>query len=201
MPRPAIAICPPCPPAVPTPQNGVYRSRRPETSPLWQIVARHLAEFLIVYDDRYAPTHGPLRAVVPRALESFHRCGILAYGFARVRCPDCRHEYLLAFSCKQRCLCPSCHAKRQSAFGEFVTEEILEPVPHRHVVISLPRRLRPFFRRRKRLTRLARLAYETIKGLLQAATGTRAAVPGAVACLQSAGSLLDWHPHVHLLVS
>jgi Putative transposase len=69
------------------------------------------------------------------------------------------------------------------------------------VVISLPRRLRPFFRRRKRLTRLARLAYETIKDLLQAAAGTRAAVPGAVACSQSAGSLLDWHPHVHRLVS
>ena len=138
---------------------------------------------------------------VPRALESFQRCGILAHGFARVRCPDCRHEYLLAFSCKQRCLCPSCQAKRQAAFGEFVTEEILEAVPHRHVVLSLPRRLRPFFRRRKRLIRLARLAYETIRDLLQAAVGTRTAVPGAVACVQIAGNLLDWHPHVHLLIS
>ena len=49
--------------------------------------------------------------------------------------------------------------------------------------------------------RLARLAYETLKELLQAAAGTRTAVPGAVACVQSAGSLLDWHPHVHLLIS
>lgn len=69
------------------------------------------------------------------------------------------------------------------------------------MVLSLPRRLRPFFRRRKRLTRLARLAYETIKDLRQAAAGSRTAVPGAVACLHSAGNLLDWHPHVHLLVS
>jgi hypothetical protein len=45
------------------------------------------------------------------------------------------------------------------------------------------------------------LAYETIRDLLQVAAGTRAAVPGAVTCLQSAGNLLDWHPHVHLLVS
>jgi hypothetical protein len=51
------------------------------------------------------------------------------------------------------------------------------------------------------LTRLARLAYETIKDLLQAAAGTRTTVPGPVACLQSAGNLLDWHPHVHLLLS
>jgi len=55
----------------------------------------------------------------------------------------CRHESLLALSCKQRCLCPSCRAKCQEAFGEFVTEEILAAVPHRDAVISLPRRLRP----------------------------------------------------------
>ena len=69
------------------------------------------------------------------------------------------------------------------------------------MVLSLPRRLRPFCRRRKRLTRLARLAYETLKELLRTAAGTPRAVPGAVACLQSAGNLLDWHPHVHLLIS
>ncbi len=52
------------------------------------------------------------------------------------------------FQKMQRCLRPSCHANRQAAFGEFVTQEILAPVPHRHVVISLPRRLRPFFHKR-----------------------------------------------------
>ena len=88
----------------------VYRPRKPEASPLWQLVANHAHTFLDVYDGRYAPRYGPLRAVVPRALESFRRCGMLAHGFARVRCPHCRHEYLLAFSCKQRCLCPPCTA-------------------------------------------------------------------------------------------
>jgi hypothetical protein len=66
---------------------------------------------------------------------------MLTHGFARVRCPEWRHEYLLAVSGKQRCLGPSCHTKRQAAFGEFVTQEILESVPHRHVGISLPRRV------------------------------------------------------------
>ena len=39
-------------------------------------------------------------------------CGDLHFGFARVRCEDCGHEYLLAFSCKRRYFCPSCHRKR-----------------------------------------------------------------------------------------
>ena len=124
----------------------VYRPRRAEASPLWRLVAKHADSFLEAYDERYAGRYGTLRPVVSRALEGFQRCGILAWGFARVRCPDCRHEYLLAFSCKQRCLCPSCHSKRQAAFGAFVTEEILAAVPHRHVVLSLPRYLRPFCR-------------------------------------------------------
>jgi len=45
------------------------------------------------------------------------------------------------------------------------------------------------------------MAYETIRDLLHAAAGTPTTVPGAVACMQSAGNLLDWHPHVHLLIS
>lgn len=109
--------------------SPIYRPRTPEASPLWRLVTNHAHTFLDLDDDRYAPRYGALRAVVPRALESFQRCGSLAHGFARVRCPECRHEYLLAFSCKQRCLCPSCHAKRQAAFGAFVTEEILAAVP------------------------------------------------------------------------
>jgi hypothetical protein len=39
-------------------------------------------------------------------------CGDLHQGFARVKCDDCNHEYLLPFSCKRRYFCPSCHQKR-----------------------------------------------------------------------------------------
>ena len=75
-------------------------------------------------------------------------------------------------------------------------------VPHRHVVLSVPRRLRLLFRRdRSRLAKLARAAWETVKELLQAAAGDKLAVPGGVACLQTYGNLLDCHPHAHLLVS
>jgi hypothetical protein len=34
-------------------------------------------------------------------------CGILARGFARIRCDDCAAERLVAFSCKGRGVCPS----------------------------------------------------------------------------------------------
>ena len=33
--------------------------------------------------------------------EAFLECGILAHGFLRVRCAECGHEKLVAFSCKR----------------------------------------------------------------------------------------------------
>ncbi|MBU1184412.1 MAG: transposase zinc-binding domain-containing protein [Pseudomonadota bacterium] len=44
------------------------------------------------------------------------------------------HEYLLAFSCKRRHFCPSCHQKRVVEFGERLCMDVLKKVPHRHFV-------------------------------------------------------------------
>ncbi|MFY0579741.1 transposase zinc-binding domain-containing protein [Cystobacter fuscus] len=48
---------------------------------------------------RPAPVRGAGRA---RYLE----CGVLAHGFARVRCESCKDELPVAFSCKGRGVCP-----------------------------------------------------------------------------------------------
>lgn len=64
-------------------------------------------------------------------VEKFLACGILEHGFARVRCGGCAHEYLLAFSCKCRYFCPSCHAKRLALWDLWLEETLLAPVPHR----------------------------------------------------------------------
>ncbi|WP_347489003.1 transposase zinc-binding domain-containing protein [Desulfoscipio sp. XC116] len=72
-------------------------------------------------------------------------CGDLHLGFARVKCDDCNHEYLLPFSCKRRHFCPSCHQKRVVEFGEFLYGEVLKHVPHRQWVFSIPKRLRRYF--------------------------------------------------------
>ncbi|MFC1831215.1 transposase zinc-binding domain-containing protein [Thermodesulfobacteriota bacterium] len=31
-------------------------------------------------------------------VQKYLECGDLHQGFARIKCPDCQHEYLLAFS-------------------------------------------------------------------------------------------------------
>ena len=49
---------------------------------------------------------------IEQELRAYLRCGILAHGFLRLRCDDCGHDRLVAFSCKRRGFCPSCGGRR-----------------------------------------------------------------------------------------
>ena len=69
--------------------------------------------------------------------------GILEHGFARVVCDACKNEYLVAFSCSRRGICPSCNAKRGAILGAFLREEVVEDVGHCLWTFTLPKLLRP----------------------------------------------------------
>ena len=141
----------------------VYRPRRPRQSPLYRTIERYFPEFERIYDARYAKRYGPWRPIIGDVVRKFLRCGDLHFGFARVRCPDCHHEMFVPFSCQQRCLCPSCHQKRSLLLAERIAQSICQPVPHRQIVWTIPKRLRVYFRFDRRLLgQLARAAWETI---------------------------------------
>lgn len=95
----------------------VYQPRDPQASDLWQLLDQHFDSFRQVYDQRYQAKYGYWRPIVEQSVAAFLKCGDLQEGFARVRCPDCKHEMFVAFSCKQRCTCPSCHQKRTLLTG------------------------------------------------------------------------------------
>ncbi len=76
--------------------KGRYRPRRVRDTMLWQVMDRWWQRFLSDYDEVLAPRYGYLRPEVKRAGEKYLKCGILDFGFARVRCGDCGEEYLLA---------------------------------------------------------------------------------------------------------
>jgi hypothetical protein len=139
--------------------------------------------------------------VVERVLREFLKCGLLEHGFARLWCSECRRSVLVAFSCRGRSFCPSCEKKKQLLWAEWLREELLAPVPHRHVVLTIPRLLRPLFRRRRDLlTELGRAAAEATAELVRGAAATDAR-PGTVVSIATAGDLLQWHPHLHLLTT
>src|SRR5262249_3603833 len=55
-----------------------------------------------------------LAEFVKAEFEAFLACGILAHGFLRLRCSECGHEKLVAFSCKRRGFCPSFGVRRMA---------------------------------------------------------------------------------------
>jgi hypothetical protein len=140
--------------------------------------------------------------VVAQVADTFLECGVLDHGFARIRCDACTHEYLLAFSCKCRDCCPSCHAKRLAIWTQWLDTTLLAPVPHRQVVLTIPKRLRAYgLYRRRLLGEIARVAARTVTAAIRTLTGERDLAVGIVACLQTHGSRANWHPHRHLLVT
>jgi hypothetical protein len=179
-----------------------YAPRRPQASPLYRLLADHFETLTRVHEERYEPTHGPLRAVVAEVVGRFLDCGLLEHGFARVRCAACRAEFLVASRCKGRGFCPSCQARRLAEWSLWLDEALLAAGPHRHVVLTIPKRLRAYFLYdRRRFGLLSQVAYRTLRAYLVAALGEPDAVPGVVSLSQSFGALAHWHPHLHLVVS
>ena len=180
----------------------LYRPRDPQASDLWRLMDRHFETFRCVYDERFQVKYGYWRPIVERSVRAYLRCGDLHEGFARVRCGDCGHEMFVAFSCKQRCTCPSCHQKRTLLTAIHVAEEVCSPVAHRQVVLTIPKRLRLRARfDRKLLGKLSSCAWTCLKAEAVRLLGPEDVVPGMIAAIQTHGELLHWHPHIHVLIT
>ena len=88
-----------------------YERRRPEETTLYRLVQEHAETFFAHIE---AETGANLPQFVKDEFDAFLACGILAHGFLRLRCGDCGHEKLVAFSCRRRGFCPSCGARRMA---------------------------------------------------------------------------------------
>jgi len=181
--------------------GGVYRPRHPQL-PFFKLVERFFPQFEAVYEERYQERYGFWRPIIGTVVRKFLECGDLKHVFARVRCPRCREELFVPFSCRVRCFCPSCHEKRALEKAGWVAEHVCAEVPHRQFVFTIPKRLRIYFRFERRLLgELCRAAARTVTTVYRAASGRPDGVPGIVGAIQTFGQLIHWHPHIHALVT
>jgi hypothetical protein len=105
------------------------------------------------------------------------------------------------FSCRTRGFCPSCHSKRLEQWGEWMRETLLLDVHHRQVVFTIPKMLRLFFKyNRKLLGSLCRLALRSLTRYFEVTTGSEL-MPGVIAAIQTFGDRINFHPHLHFLVT
>ena len=119
-------------------QKQSYQRRQPEKTLLYQIVQNNLNTFLAQCEAEGKPAPD----FVKKEFQAFLECGILAYGFGRVHCPDCQYDALVAFSCKRRGFCGSCMAMRQNETAAHLVDSVIPKIPTVQWVLSLPAPLR-----------------------------------------------------------
>ena len=81
---------------------AVYRHRNPQLSDYYHCVEDYFETFVGIYDEHFSRQYGFWRPYIEQVIYRYLDCGDPHNGFARVKCKDCGHEYLLAFSCKRR---------------------------------------------------------------------------------------------------
>jgi len=176
---------------------AVYRRRCPEHTVLHKVVRENLETWL----DRHLDREG---FGVPDRIEtefrSYLECGILAYGFMRAHCGDCGHDFLLAFSCKKRGVCPCCATRRMAETAAHLVDHVFPQVPVRQWVLSLPKRLRLYLHYDPTLAgAVLRIFLSEIERCLQA-NGPEGARTGAVSFIHRFGAALNPHIHFHCCV-
>lgn len=183
-----------------------YRPRSPRNTEYHKLVADNYEELERIWDSVYQRMYGYWRPHIIDVIYKYLDCGDPHLGFARVMCADCNTEYLLPFSCKCRGLCPSCHQRRVVEFGECLRDEVLELVPHRQWVFTIPKRLRPYFmHNRKLLAKLSLCAWEVLSDYLKTSVAASAdddkVKPSATIAVQTFGELVNFNPHLHIIAS
>jgi hypothetical protein len=102
-----------------------YVARAPTAGVLHDVVRRHLTTFLATVAARTDGAGVP--GFVAREFRAFLGCGMLARGFARVRCGACGFERLVPFSCKRRGFCPSCCGRRMAERASHLVDHVFPP--------------------------------------------------------------------------
>src|SRR5205823_11460553 len=171
--------------APPVPVGRGYRRREPERTLLHATVRGH---FKFLAEVEHRGDRAGLPGFVVSEFERYLGCGILANGFARVRCASCHDEILVAFSCKGRGFCPSCTTRRMQGTAMHLLDRVLPRVPMRQWVLSLPRWTRFLLARDPRLvTRALEVALRGIFGFWRRRArqaGAREPRTGAVSFVQ-----------------
>ena len=121
---------------------ATYRRCGPEKTALHALVRGHLETLLAQARQASADGSG-YPAFVEKEFCRYLDCGILANGFARLRCPTCGFERFVVFSCKGR-LCPSCWAKRAADSAAHRVDRVLPEATYRQWVLTFPWEARLF---------------------------------------------------------
>lgn len=160
---------------------------------LAEIFARYGPAYLEKYGSAILPSHR-------RAMQDIVRCRTEAMGGQIFCCTHCGWQHYVYHSCRNR-NCPKCHHQQTEAWLRERSQELL-PIHYFHIVFTVPEALHAVMRSRQSSL------YPILIQAAAQATMELASDPhyvgglvGVLAVLQTWGRTLNYHPHVHCLVT
>ncbi len=133
-----------------------------------------------------------------RVLWHLAACGTPALGANLFACPHCPHRHWAPRSCGDR-HCPRCLAAKSWQWLERQTRSLL-PIPYYHCVFTLPAELNSLVLANQR--RLYPLLFDcAAQSLLEFGRNRLHGDLGITAVLHTWGQKLDFHPHLHCIVT
>lgn len=100
---------------------------------------------------------------IENVFQKYLGCGILAKGFACAHCEGCCKDFLIAYSCKTRGICPSCNQRAMVQTAAHMMDSVLPRVPFRQFVISFPLRIRHYLETHKLLQAVLKIVVDEIR--------------------------------------
>ena len=202
----------PCPSGALLSNEFSFSRHEPEATVLYRVVQDNWETFRVQVEtenERSLPSH------VIKEFNAYLECGILAHGFLRMKCENCRHEKLVAFSCKRRGFCSSCCGRRMSESAAFWVDHVIPGVPVRQWVMSFPMPLRFWMAKSPKLmTTVLSMVIRAVNGHYRKARSKRLIQPhrrfrvrssrdeiqtGALTYVQRFGGAVNLNIHFHTL--
>jgi Putative transposase/Transposase zinc-binding domain len=160
-----------------------------------------LADVVRQFGPEYAARHGQwMMPSHKKALSDIAACCTKELGGRLYCCDDCDFTFWSYHCCRNRA-CPKCHASQTQDWLQERQAELL-PCDYFHAVATVPSELRGAFRRNQKLMYglLMQVSAAAVKDLC-ADKRHLGALPGILSVLHTWNGRLDYHPHVHLLIT
>ena len=160
---------------------------------LADVVRRFGPEYLSQYGSSMMPSQR-------RALDDIAACCTPELGGRLYHCDECCQTFWSFHCCRNRS-CPKCHGRQTREWLEKRAAEVL-PCDYFHAVATVPSELRDAFRRDQKFLYglLMKVSAEAVKELC-AQKRHLGALPGILSLLHTWNAELQFHPHVHMLIT